>query len=148
MSCGGRQQNEKTLRQFSEAPLMAVEEPQLHTLVSSPKTINTITVGVKFSHVTFGRHSYCSSLEHQFLITVVFNNRFTKLPIYGLLLKTVGVHSNTCTYTGHRGNKSLTPWQAVRKWAGEGRKGNREDALCRSAYGNCQAITMARAETL
>ncbi|KAK7810655.1 hypothetical protein U0070_012781 [Myodes glareolus] len=51
MSCGERQQNEKALRQFSEAPLMAVEEPQLHTLVSSPKAINTITVGVKFSHV-------------------------------------------------------------------------------------------------
>lgn len=82
------------------------------------------------------------------MITVVFNNRFTKLPIYGLLLKTVGVHSNTCTYIRHRGNKLLTPWQAVRKWAGEGRKANREDALCRSAYGNCQPITMARAETL
>lgn len=54
MSCGERQQNEKALRQFSEAPLMAVEEPQLHTLVSSPKAINTISVGVKFSHVTFG----------------------------------------------------------------------------------------------
>lgn len=77
----------------------------------------------------------------------MFNNRFTKLPIYGLLLKTMGVHPNTYTYLGHRGNKSRTLWQAVRKWAREGRKANRGCSY-RSVYGNCQTIAMSRAETL